>query len=57
MFIGGLRIDIALGSETLLRWSGGCPPTTTAVFSRNLKMPAAPLVRVRPALVKLFEQI
>src|SRR5881296_3095383 len=54
MFIGGLRVHIPQGSETLLPWSGGYPPATTAVFSRNLKMQAAPLVRNADCIGQAF---
>jgi hypothetical protein len=53
----GLRIGIALGLENtaaVIRF--GCLPNHTC-FVRKPEMPADPLLRVLPALVKPFEQI
>jgi hypothetical protein len=50
-------MHIPQGSETLLRWSGSCPPATTAVFQETSSCRPPFLVENAGCSVKLFEQL
>jgi hypothetical protein len=54
MFIGGLRMHIPKGPETLLPWFGGCPPATTAVFQENSRCKPPPFVENADCIGQAF---
>jgi hypothetical protein len=43
--VGGFAEAHSSGVETLLPWSGGCPPAQRRFVSRNPKMQTDPLVK------------